>query len=946
MHPISDLEDFVVNRMQMSEIYQPAVISALIARGGRATLTEVSADLASWKSGSPEELRRRLLQYPRSVLESHGIIEHDPEFDSFILQFDLGDREAASRIAGVCEQRIKDWLERRAEPESPWEEFIYWARKFFEAERFEENEVVYKAEIGEHIRAAAQAIRTGATEWHQALKMAFGPPNNLTFYINHSRFLDWAREQPNQAQAAMLQLWDEGAELGGRVDAFAAALPENLATLSAQLELASFLLLADPKTYAMYRATPMKTAAQLAGYEEFPKGPPSAIYLYALGFLDALIDEARQRGLPLRDRLDAQGLVWAITKAGQEDAFILGDEFEAFMQWRGEASAVWWVNQGATYDNERAGGYVWAPQATKKGAVLSHWLAVSKLHVNDVIVHYANGAVRSLGRVVKKPKEAAKPAELESEPWESKGYYCAVEYFDLDKPINLADIPVELRQGERPTFNKAGGVNQAYMHRLSPGFAAALRERFQERWPAESPWGDTTPPSDRQYWIFQANPKTYDFVADLDDLQVGHQYDWTVSRYLERYAAGDGIAIWVAGPDAGLWALGEVSGGVFERPPGERFGAGDPSVPEKAIRWTLRQVVNPPLTREALKSHPVLKDLQVIKAPKGTNFEVTPDQWKEIIALVGQQARPPLSEIHERLTEQGFRISLPTLRRYHHSLNTRGFVILSGLSGTGKTWLAELYAEVTGARFKLISVAPNWTTNEDLLGYFNPLDGRYYDTDFSLFLREAAAEWEQAQDQNREPQSFHVLLDEMNLARVEYYFAKFLSAMELVARHDAAAITAGPEDEIVVYPNLFFIGTVNVDETTHGFADKVYDRAQLVELGIDRSALADHLGDADHAPAVLEIWDAVAPVKPFAYRIADEIGRYADGATREDASLNEALDDQILQKILPKLSGADGKLSTALEAIAELSKGRYPQTEKKARRMLDDLKTHGFASYF
>ncbi|MBN1834384.1 MAG: EVE domain-containing protein [Spirochaetales bacterium] len=948
MRPISDLEDFVANRMQISEVYQPVVIRALITRGGRATLTEMADDLARWKPSSLEELRKRLLQSPRSVLEGHGIIEHDPDSDTFVLQFDPGDTEAATRIATLCEQRIEEWLERRAEPESPWEEFTYWARKFFEAPRFEENEVVYKAEIGEHVRAAAQAIRTGAPDWHHTLRSAFGPPNNLTYFINHSRFLDWANEQPNEAQTAMLGLWDESGDLGHRVDAFAAALPENLASLSAQLELASFLLLADPNNYAMYRATPMKTAARLAGYEEFPKGPPSAVYLHALSFLDTFIDEARQRDLQLRDRLDAQGLVWAISKATKEDAFVLGDEFDAFMQWRGEKNAVWWVNQGTTFDRERAGGYVWAPQRTKKGAVLAHWLSVSKLQVDDVIVHYANGAVRSIGRVARKPKEAAKPAEHESELWEASGYYCAVEYFDLDSPISLADIPVKLRQEEGPAFNKAGGVNQAYMHRLSPGFATALREQFQDRWPAASPWGDIEHEDEtgRHYWIFQANPKVYDFVADLGNLQIGHEYDWTVSRYLERYAPGDRVAIWVAGPNAALWALGEITGEVYERPPGERFGGGDPSVPEKATRWTLQQVVDPPLSRDVLKDHPILKDLQIIKAPQGTNFEVTREQWQEIIALIRQRTPLSLSEIHERLTQRGFRISLPTLRRYHHSLNTRGFVILSGLSGTGKTWLAELYAEAIGARFKLIPVAPNWTTNEDLLGYFNPLDRKYYDTDFSLFLREAAAEWEQAQDQNREPQSFHVLLDEMNLARVEYYFAKFLSVMELVARQGAAAITAGPEDEIVVYRNLSFVGTVNVDETTHGFADKVYDRAQLVELGIDRGALAEHLGNTDYAEAVLRVWDAVAPVKPFAYRVADEIRRYADGATSEDASLDEALDDQILQKILPKLSGADGKLGTALEALIELAAGRYPQTEKKARRMLDDLKTHGFTSYF
>ena len=137
---------------------------------------------------------------------------------------------------------------------------------------------------------------------------------------------------------------------------------------------------------------------------------------------------------------------------------------------------------------------------------------------------------------------------------------------------------------------------------------------------------------------------------------------------------------------------------------------------------------------------------------------------------------PDFETIRSRIEAEGLVVSDRTLRRFHLSLRSRGFVILSGISGTGKTWLAQAYARAVGGRGRLVPVAPNWTTNEDLIGYFNPLREVYYDTPFSNFLREAAIEWESAVGEQRTPVPYYLVLDEMNLARVEYYFATFLSA--------------------------------------------------------------------------------------------------------------------------------------------------------------------------
>jgi len=313
--------------------------------------------------------------------------------------------------------------------------------------------------------------------------------------------------------------------------------------------------------------------------------------------------------------------------------------------------------------------------------------------------------------------------------------------------------------------------------------------------------------------------------------------------------------------------------------------------------------------------------------------------------VVTSFTEPTLEVILQQLKDVGLRIPPRTLRRYHLSLKTRGFVVLAGISGGGKTWLAEAYAAAVGAEQLVVPVAPNWTTNEDLLGYLNPIDGEYRHTDFSRFLMRAAAEHADAKTAGRTPRPYHLILDEMNLARVEYYFAKFLSAMERRTRYGTAQIQLSDELEAQLTPNLMFIGTVNVDETTFGFADKVYDRAQLIELDAPRELLAAHISSEPYAVRVLNIWDALRDVAPFAFRVLDELAAYVAAAAAIEVDWPAAIDEQLLQKVLPKVKGTDPQIRPALEAFIEQCDG-FPLSRAKAERMLATFKTHGFVSYF
>ena len=332
--------------------------------------------------------------------------------------------------------------------------------------------------------------------------------------------------------------------------------------------------------------------------------------------------------------------------------------------------------------------------------------------------------------------------------------------------------------------------------------------------------------------------------------------------------------------------------------------------------------------------HPIKPEVfrRIVEDDWPTSTSYTPPSFEDIVVAVW---------------EKGMSISERTLRRYHQSLETGKFVILSGLSGTGKTWLTELYANAVGAKRLCQPVSPNWNTDEDLLGYHNPVEGQYHHTDTSRFLQSAEREYMSANASNRKPRPYHLVLDEMNLARVEHYFAKLLSKMEERKRQGAETLELGPQTEIRLTPNLFFVGTVNIDETTHEFADKVYDRAQLIEMKAPREQLIEEIEDAPYSEIVVDVWDAVSKVAPFGFRVLNEIQEYTGNASNHGGEWKEALDEQLLQKVLVKVKGTKPEVKESLEQFMEvIPEDAFPLSHQKADKMLKSYEDHGFASYF
>ncbi len=318
----------------------------------------------------------------------------------------------------------------------------------------------------------------------------------------------------------------------------------------------------------------------------------------------------------------------------------------------------------------------------------------------------------------------------------------------------------------------------------------------------------------------------------------------------------------------------------------------------------------------------------------------------ESIPLVPYE-EPDLRDIESFIKNSGMVLHDRTLRRYHLSLKTRKFVILAGVSGTGKTWLAELYAQATNSQYHIAQVAPNWTSNEDLLGYHNPLSNTFCPTGFTTFLQKACNAQEAADEAGVAAQPYHLILDEMNLARVEHYFARFLSAMELGQRGAIPQLELGPETTLFLPQNLRFIGTVNVDETTHSFADKVFDRAQLIELPLESEQLAAYIAEKPFADVLMSIWNAVHHVAPFAYRVLDDFVDYIASAEKIGIPWTKALDEMVVQKVLPRIKGNDSRLDAVFATLEDIARqNELDLVLDKVTYMRTCYHEHGFTSFF
>ena len=527
---------------------------------------------------------------------------------------------------------------------------------------------------------------------------------------------------------------------------------------------------------------------------------------------------------------------------------------------------------------------------TKNESKMYHWDTMQEVETGDIILHYANGALRYVSKVTEPAVKQEKPEEIRdsNDLWGRQGRLIKTDYNKLEPTISLELFNQKIRGLDinKGPINRKGGVNQGY--------------------------------------LFNFNKKGLKIIQNSQP-----ETEW---------------------PDFAILQEGDIMGNI-------------PSTEEK------------------------------------------------------------IDHINTYIKAYGFFYPDGMLENFYLSLKTKPFVLLAGISGTGKTKLVEHFAHAVGCssengRYQLISVRPDWNDSSDLLGYKN-LDGKFVPGPMINILQHAQSN----------PNEIHIVcLDEMNLARVEYYFSEFLSKME-TRQKQGERIMSAPlftrqdfEKEadkekyagLRIPDNLYIVGTVNMDETTHHFSKKVLDRANTIEFsrvelsqlnltgGENRLNPLRNVSNEFLRPEFISMSDCPSGEKKFiekqviepleeindilekaslhvGYRVRDEIAFYLLYRERYDLlnSRVEAFDFQLMQKILPRIQGSSQlikeviielfKLAADVEEFDEIHdkprqivKNRrgdtekddpyenmnYPRSAEKLALMYERMEQDGFTSYW
>ncbi len=363
-----------------------------------------------------------------------------------------------------------------------------------------------------------------------------------------------------------------------------------------------------------------------------------------------------------------------------------------------------------------------------------------------------------------------------------------------------------------------------------------------------------------------------------------------------------------------------------------------------------------------------------------------------------------INDFIHAVCSSGLKYEVQIIYRFIASLLTKPFVILTGLSGSGKTKLAQAFVQwicQDESQYRIIPVGADWTNREPLLGYPNALKPQEY-------VKPDSGVLDLIIQANNQPELPHFLiLDEMNLSHVERYFADFLSVMESkeeIPLFAEGTVQNGVPAKLKVPSNLFIIGTVNIDETTNMFSPKVLDRANTIEFRVTKDEIKNFLDNirdinmdtitgkgAGMAKSFLEraackefattditeINEALVQFfgelkkngAEFGYRSATEILRLIYQLTNLDSTLktNQKIDIAIMQKLLPKLHGSRRKLCPVLETLGSFcitgnvsiikdvfdktefdyngANVLYPLSLEKIARMYRGAIDNGFASF-
>ncbi|MGN7300557.1 AAA family ATPase [Ferdinandcohnia sp. SAFN-114] len=523
-----------------------------------------------------------------------------------------------------------------------------------------------------------------------------------------------------------------------------------------------------------------------------------------------------------------------------------------------------------------------------------------------------------------------------------------------------------------------------------------------------------------KYWLFNvyyaSEPKVWKSSKHMDvaamQYEYGREHTSSVTKHInliKKISVGDYIVAYSG--NKGFLGYGKVTKQFYEENDPSKF------IHATGAHWKQRVGVN---WQQALdipimyKGPNFMKDIGLKGSPvmsSSTIFEITSTGFTFIRKLLNEiypnkviEKQYPLvtpnevvNHIFSYIKSKGFTYSKEEINNLFLAIKTKPFIILSGISGTGKTKIVQWLAESVGAteengQFTLIPIRPDWNDGSDLLGYVD-IKGEFRPGPLTKVIENA--------EKNPEKPYF-VLLDEMNLARVEHYFSDILSVMESRKWKDGKMITtilipeqtAGRDTRLPT--NLYILGTVNMDETTHPFSKKVLDRAMTIEFNrvelanlsfLDDSHVIEpievpnslfqsnylhlkdlYVGNEDFVKEITYELESINKIlQPtlthFGYRIRDEITFYLYYNKAQNLMDHDyAFDNCILQKILPRLNGSDQRTNKMLSDLylyctgrvytyqddyqLEIKEAKYPKSAEKILEMIRRLQEDGFTSFW
>lgn len=527
--------------------------------------------------------------------------------------------------------------------------------------------------------------------------------------------------------------------------------------------------------------------------------------------------------------------------------------------------------------------------------------------------------------------------------------------------------------------------------------------------------------SNQKYWLFNVGyaidptvwQNSQQFEVAAMQYEYGRENNASVTRninLLKKISVGDYIVAYSG--KSGFLGYGKVTKPFFEETDPDKFihATGAHWRQRVGVNW-LKAMDNPIPYRGSNFTN----DVGIIGNSvmgSSTIFEISYDGFSFTRSLIDgtlpikikENPRPLLTQkevvnhIFTYIKSKGFNYSLEEVANLFLSIKTKPFVILSGISGTGKTKMVQWFAESVGAteengQFTLIPIRPDWNDGSDLLGYVD-IKGEFKPGPLTKVIGDA---------EENPDLPFFVLLDEMNLARVEHYFSDILSVMESRKWLEGKMITTTllPKEtakrDIKLPTNLYILGTVNMDETTHPFSKKVLDRANTIEFNrvdlADLSFLSElediepldvsnnvfqssylHLKDLykGNEEFVMRVTKELENINKilqqanahFGYRVRDEISFYLYYNQNSDfLEENHAMDHCILQKILPRINGSDQRTEQLLKDLylsftgrvysnqdennrTDLKEGKYPKSSAKIVEMIRRLQEDGFTSFW